>query len=88
MTLDEIEQRLRTDAAFRMGFIALLVRAGLVDDRKAKFMARCHAAAVMLASGVKRNEGQAQLQERYGISRRAAYRALDKALEIKQGTLF
>ena len=87
-TLSLIEALLREDHAFRARLVALMVRAGLYHARSAAVMKRAHAAAVMLDSGSRRNAAQGMLRERYGVSRSTAYRSIEKALDIRQGTLF
>lgn len=93
MTEDEaishVEALLATSYAFRARMLALLVRSGLYrGNRSHEVMQRAVVAAGMLDAGSQRNLAQAMLRERYGISRATAYRTLDKALEIRQGTLF
>lgn len=87
-TLTHIDALLRENHAFRARLVALMVRAGLYHARSAVVMQRAQAAAAMLDAGSRRNEAQGALRERYGISRSTAYRSLEKALDIRQGTLF
>jgi hypothetical protein len=87
-TLSHVESLLRDNHVFRSRLVALMVRAGLYHARSAVVMQRAHAASCMLDAGSRRNDAQLVLRERYGISRSTAYRSLEKALDIRQGTLF
>lgn len=79
---------LASSPAFRCALVDLLVEAGLYGARGQARHARIRAASEMVASGNRRAAAQGMLRERFAVSRRTAYRDLQAAIDIRQGSLF
>ncbi len=87
MSHDEIITKLPAllgDNYFRYRVLLTLQRLGIWHvDRGAIIAMRVHVAATLLSDGMPRSEAREALQVRFGVSRRSAYRLLDKALTAR-----
>lgn len=86
--LDHVNSHL-AHPEFRARLLGLLARAGLYQAPRAHLIHyRAEAAERMLASGLYRSQVRQALQERFGVSRRSAYRLIQRALDARQTRLF
>jgi hypothetical protein len=87
--LPMIESGLKADPEFTARLFALLARHGLYHPPRAALIRyRSESALKLLAQGQTRAETREALQERFGVSRRTAYRLMDRALSLRQMELF
>ncbi len=73
---------------FKARLLAVLARHGLYHPPRSSLIHyRAEAAAKML-SGHSRPETRDALRERFGVSRRSAYRLISRAIDLRQMRLF
>jgi hypothetical protein len=77
------------DPEFRARLFGVLARAGLYHPPRAHLIHyRAQAAEKLLSSGQMRPQVREALQVRFGVSRRSAYRLIERALNSRQMNLF
>ncbi|MDP2811775.1 MAG: hypothetical protein Q8O34_16680 [Rhodocyclaceae bacterium] len=74
---------------FKARLLAIMARCGLYSPPRASLLHyRAEAAASLLIGGHARPDAREILRVRFGVSRRTAYRLLDRGLNLRQGRLF
>ena len=73
---------------FKARLLAMMARMGLYRVPRSSLIHYRTEAAITLLGGGSRPETRDALQQRFGVSRRSAYRLIDRALDARQGRLF
>lgn len=82
-------ERALPDPEFKARLFALLARAGLYRPSRSSLIAyRAQTAQKLIEQGTCRAQTRESLRERFGVSRRTAYRLIGRALDMRQGSLF
>lgn len=86
--LPHIESSLQADPEFSARLLAMLARLGLYQPPRARLIQYRMESAGKLMAVMPRCEAREALQHRFGVSRRTAYRLMDRALQTRQLRLF
>lgn len=86
--LPHIETGLKADPEFSARLLAMLARLGLYQPPRAQLIQYRMESALKLLATMPRCETREALQHRFGVSRRTAYRLMDRAIHARQMRLF
>jgi len=73
---------------FKARLLSMLARNGLYRAPRSSLLHYRAQVAVKLMESAPRPEVRDSLQQRFGVSRRSAYRLICRALDVRQGKLF
>lgn len=86
--LQDVEASL-SSPEFKARLFAILARAGLYRPNRASLIHyRAQTAQKLIEQGSCRADTRETLQTRFGVSRRTAYRLINRAIDMRQGRLF
>lgn len=87
-TLLQGVERFIESPEFKARLLSILARQGLYHAPRSSLIHYRAQVAVKLMESASRPEVRNSLQQRFGVSRRSAYRLICRALEVRQGKLF
>jgi len=73
---------------FKARLLSMLARMGLYRAPRSSLLHYRAQVAVKLMESASRPEVRDSLQQRFGVSRRSAYRLICRAIDVRQGKLF